>query len=123
VQYLTNEIRRPARGSSPRKRITSACCASCPDWDLHRSHKGAPLRRRRLAGSVACSTVSDIDYAPACTAASASRCPFDAHVLEPEFEYLSADRRLLHDKDKLGEWMDTVPEPEPLERGAQKGKK
>jgi hypothetical protein len=32
--------------------------------------------------------------------------------------------KLLHDKDKLGEWMDTVPEPEPLEIGAEvKGKK
>jgi NADH-quinone oxidoreductase subunit I len=30
----------------------------------------------------------------------------------------------LHDKDKLGEWMATVPSPEPLERGAEvKGKK
>ena len=25
---------------------------------------------------------------------------------------------LLHDKAKLGEWMETVPEPEPLEAGA-----
>ena len=51
-------------------------------------------------------------------------CPFDALFWSPEFEY--SERRiaeLLHDKDKLGEWMDTVPEPEPLERGAQKGKK
>ncbi len=31
---------------------------------------------------------------------------------------------LLHDKHKLGEWMATVPEPEPLELGAEvKGKK
>ena len=47
-------------------------------------------------------------------------CPFDALFWSPEFEYSEpriAD--LLHDKDKLGEWMETVPEPEPLEIGAE----
>ena len=29
---------------------------------------------------------------------------------------------MLHDKEKLGEWMATVPEPPPLEAGAQKKK-
>ena len=43
-------------------------------------------------------------------------CPFDALFWSPEFEYSeSRIADLLHDKDKLGEWMDTVPEPEPLE--------
>ena len=52
-------------------------------------------------------------------------CPFDALFWSPEYEY-SEPRiaELLHDKDKLGEWMETVPEPEPLEIGAEvKGKK
>jgi NADH-quinone oxidoreductase subunit I len=51
-------------------------------------------------------------------------CPFDALFWSPEFEYSEwkiAD--LLHDKDKLSEWMDTVPEAAPLEVGAQAGKK
>ena len=26
---------------------------------------------------------------------------------------------MLHDKDKLGEWMTSVPEPQPLEVGAE----
>ena len=46
-------------------------------------------------------------------------------VWSPEYEY-SEPRigALLHDKDKLGEWMQTVPSPEPLEVGAEvKGKK
>ena len=37
-------------------------------------------------------------------------CPFDALFWSPEYEYSEpriAD--LLHDKDKLGEWMETVP--------------
>ena len=52
-------------------------------------------------------------------------CPFDALFWSPEFEYSeSSIAELLHDKDKLGEWMETVPEPEPLEIGAEvKGKK
>jgi NADH-quinone oxidoreductase subunit I len=52
-------------------------------------------------------------------------CPFDALFWSPEFEYSEtriAD--LLHDKYTLGEWMASVPEPEPLEMGAEvKGKK
>ncbi len=46
-------------------------------------------------------------------------CPFDALFWSPEFEYSEFQiARLLHDKVKLGEWMATVPEPEPLEAGA-----
>jgi NADH-quinone oxidoreductase subunit I len=51
-------------------------------------------------------------------------CPFDALFWSPEYEYSEwkiAD--LLHDKDKLGEWMDTVPEAAPLEVGAETKKK
>ena len=42
----------------------------------------------------------------------------------PEYEY-SEPRiaKLLHDKKRLGEWMESVPEPEPLEAGAEVGKK
>ena len=47
-------------------------------------------------------------------------CPFDALFWSPEYEYSEphiAD--LLHDKDKLGEWMETVPEAPELEAGAE----
>ncbi len=38
----------------------------------------------------------------------------------PEYEYSEwSIAKLLHDKQKLGEWMDAVPEPEPLEIGAE----
>ena len=50
-------------------------------------------------------------------------CPFDALFWSPEYEYSEpriAD--LLHDKDKLGEWMETVPEAPELEAGAEKKK-
>jgi NADH-quinone oxidoreductase subunit I len=39
-------------------------------------------------------------------------CPFDALYWTPEFEYAEYDiRDLLHEKDRLGEWMLTVPPP------------
>ena len=47
-------------------------------------------------------------------------CPFDALFWSPEFEYSEpriAD--LLHDKTRLGEWMEAVPEPLALEVGAE----
>ncbi|MCE2532062.1 MAG: 4Fe-4S binding protein, partial [Acidimicrobiia bacterium] len=46
-------------------------------------------------------------------------CPFDALFWSPEFEYSEpriAD--LLHDADRLADWMETVPEFETYEPGA-----
>jgi NADH-quinone oxidoreductase subunit I len=45
-------------------------------------------------------------------------CPFDALFWSPEFEYADGDiRNLLHEKDKLGEWMRTVPPPDAVDTG------
>jgi NADH-quinone oxidoreductase subunit I len=39
-------------------------------------------------------------------------CPFDALYWTPEFEYSELDvLDLLHDKERLGAWMATVPQP------------
>ena len=46
-------------------------------------------------------------------------CPFDALHWSPEFEYAEIDiRDLLHEKDRLGEWMPTVPLPPALDEHA-----
>ena len=52
-------------------------------------------------------------------------CPFDALFWSPEYEYSEPSiADLLHDKSKLGEWMQTVAEAPELEAGAEKkGKK
>jgi NADH-quinone oxidoreductase subunit I len=43
-------------------------------------------------------------------------CPFDALHWSPEFEYSELDiRDLLHEKDRLGQWMPTVPPPPALD--------
>ena len=66
-----------------------------------------------------CSIVSLCMYCGICVEV----CPFDALFWSPEYEY-SENRigELLHDKQKLGEWMATVPPREPLEIGAEPGK-
>ena len=46
-------------------------------------------------------------------------CPFDALHWSPEFEYAELDiRDLLHEKERLGQWMPTVPVPPALDPGA-----
>ena len=46
-------------------------------------------------------------------------CPFDALHWSPEFEYAEFDiRDLTHEKDRLHEWMWTVPPPPALDPGA-----
>ena len=46
-------------------------------------------------------------------------CPFDALHWSPEFEYAELDiRDLLHEKDRLGAWMATVPAPPALDPGS-----
>ena len=43
-------------------------------------------------------------------------CPFDALHWSPEFEYAEYDiRDLTHEKDRLEEWMWTVPPPPALD--------
>lgn len=50
-------------------------------------------------------------------------CPFDALFWSPEFEYAETDiRDLTHERDKLREWMWTVPEPPALDPAAEEPK-
>ena len=105
------------------------CARECPDWCIFiEAHKylapprregGKPRQKNELDRF-------DIDfslcmYCGICV----DVCPFDALFWSPEYEYSEpriAD--LLHDKTKLGEWMETVPEAPELEAGAdKKGKK
>ena len=105
------------------------CARECPDWCIYiEAHKylapprregGKPRQKNALDRF-------DIDYSLCMYCGICVEvCPFDALFWSPEYEY-SEPRigALLHDKDKLGEWMLTVSPPEPLEVGAEvKGKK
>ena len=103
------------------------CARECPDWciyiDAHKeTHEPAAGGRARSA------KILDrfaIDFALCMYCGICVEvCPFDALFWSPEYEYSEphiAD--LLHDKDKLGEWMETVPEAPEFEAGADKKKK
>ena len=105
------------------------CGRSCPDWCIYieaHKEKRPPRRPGGRERTVNVLDRFDIDYALCMYCGICVEvCPFDALFWSPEFEYSEphiAD--LLHDKDRLGEWMATVPTPPPLEVGALvKGRK
>ena len=105
------------------------CARECPDWCIFiEAHKtlAPPRREGGKPRQVNKLDRFDIDYALCMYCGICVEvCPFDALFWSPEYEYSEpriAD--LLHDKVKLGEWMETVPEAPGLEAGAEKkGKK
>ncbi len=109
--------------------VCMLCVRSCPDWCIYiegHKEKAPPRRAGGKPRTVAALDRFDIDYALCMYCGICVEvCPFDALFWSPEYEYSEtriAD--LLHDKDKLGEWMETVPEAPELEVGAdKKGKK
>ena len=92
------------------------CARECPDWCIYiDSHKevvpatepGQRDRTRNVLDRFA------IDYSLCMYCGICIEvCPFDALFWSPEFEYAEFDIvDLLHEKDRLREWMWTVPEP------------
>ena len=103
--------------------VCMLCSRECPDWCIYiESHKetvpaakeGGRARTRNVLDRFAID-FSLCMYCGICVEV----CPFDALWWSPEFEYseYSIDA-LLHEKEKLREWADTVPPPPPLESGA-----
>ena len=95
--------------------VCMLCARECPDWCIYiDSHKeevvvpGAarPRQRNQLDRF-------DIDFSLCMYCGICIEvCPFDALHWTPEFEYAETDvLNLLHDKDRLGDWMQTVPQP------------
>ena len=96
------------------------CARECPDWCIYiDSHKetipsptpGGRDRQRNVLDRFAID-FSLCMYCGICIEV----CPFDALHWSPEFEYSELDiRDLLHEKDRLGQWMPTVPPPPALD--------
>ena len=95
--------------------VCMLCARECPDWCIYiDSHKeevvvpGAarPRQRNQLDRF-------DIDFSLCMYCGICIEvCPFDALYWTPEFEYSELDvLDLLHDKTRLGQWMQTVPPP------------
>ena len=101
------------------------CARECPDWCIYiDSHKetipastaGGRERQRNVLDNFSID-FSLCMYCGICIEV----CPFDALFWSPQFEYAETDiRDLLHDKERLGGWMETVPPPPALdERSAE----
>jgi NADH-quinone oxidoreductase subunit I len=96
------------------------CSRSCPDWCIYiEGHKEArapekPGGRVKVRAEL---DRFDIDYALCMYCGiCVDVCPFDALFWTPEYEYSETDMgNLLHDKERLGEWLSTVPEAPGLE--------
>ena len=100
------------------------CGRSCPDWCIYiEAHKelAPPRREGGKPRQVNKLDRFDIDYSLCMYCGICVEvCPFDALFWSPEYEYSEpriAD--LLHDKDRLGEWMETVPDFEAYEAGSR----
>jgi NADH-quinone oxidoreductase subunit I len=96
------------------------CSRSCPDWCIYiEAHKEAkapekPGGRVKVRAEL---DRFDIDYALCMYCGiCVDVCPFDALFWTPEYEYSELDLgNLLHDKERLVEWLSTVPEASGLE--------
>jgi NADH-quinone oxidoreductase subunit I len=95
--------------------VCMLCARECPDWciyiDSHKEEVVVPGAARARQHNVL--DRFDIDFALCMYCGICiEACPFDALYWTPEFEYAEHDvLNLLHDKDRLGAWMPTVPPP------------
>lgn len=99
------------------------CARECPDWCIYiDAHKetvpattpGGRERQRNVLDRFAID-FSLCMYCGICIEV----CPFDALFWSPQFEYAETDiRDLLHEKERLGGWMETVPPPPAPDAGA-----
>jgi len=100
--------------------VCMLCARECPDWCIYiEGHKeakgpakpGARVRTKNLLDRF------DIDYSLCMYCGICVEvCPFDALYWSPEYEYSEPDvADLLHNKEKLTEWLATVPDAPALE--------
>jgi NADH-quinone oxidoreductase subunit I len=104
--------------------VCMLCARECPDWCIYiegHNDKAPPRREGGKPRTINILDRFDIDYSLCMYCGICVEvCPFDALFWSPEYEYSElkiAD--LLHDKRRLGEWFETVPEPPALEAGSQ----
>ena len=107
--------------------VCMLCARECPDWCIYiDSHKetipappgGGRDRTRNMLDRFAID-FSLCMYCGICIEV----CPFDALEWSPEFEYAEFDiKNLLHEKDRLGEWVATIPAPVALDDAAEEPK-
>jgi NADH-quinone oxidoreductase subunit I len=95
--------------------VCMLCARECPDWciyiDSHKETIPAPPGGRERQRNVLDRFAIDFSLCMYC-GICIEACPFDALFWSPEFEYSELDiRDMTHEKERLGEWMATVPVP------------
>jgi len=107
--------------------VCMLCARECPDWCIYiDSHKetvpaAAPGGRER-SRNVLDRFAIDFSLCMYC-GICIEVCPFDALFWSPEFEYAETDiLELTHERDKLRDWMWTVPAPPALDPAAEEPK-
>jgi NADH-quinone oxidoreductase subunit I len=104
--------------------VCMLCARECPDWCIYiSSHKettpAGPEGGRERTRNVLDRFAIDFSLCMYC-GICIEVCPFDALEWSPEFEYAEYDiRDLLHEKDRLGQWFETVPAPVALDDAAE----
>ncbi len=99
------------------------CARECPDWciyiDSHKETLPAPEGGRPRQRNVLDRFAIDFSLCMYC-GICIEVCPFDALFWAPEFEYAEGDiRNLLHEKERLAEWVPSVPAPPRHEANAE----
>jgi NADH-quinone oxidoreductase subunit I len=103
--------------------VCMLCARECPVWCIAiESHK-EPVPPASPHGRPRSRNVLDrfaIDFALCMYCGICVEvCPFDALFWSPHFEYAATDASgLVHERDRLREWMWTVPSPPALDPGA-----
>ncbi|MDH3518533.1 MAG: 4Fe-4S binding protein [Acidimicrobiia bacterium] len=100
--------------------VCMLCARSCPDWCIyiegHKEEKAPdkPGGRVRVRATL---DRFDIDYALCMYCGICVEvCPFDALFWSPDYEYSEIHMgAMLHDMDRLQDWLTTVPEAPELE--------
>ncbi|RZE73703.1 NuoI/complex I 23 kDa subunit family protein [Streptomyces albidoflavus] len=106
--------------------VCMLCARECPDWCIYiDSHKETPPAApggRERSRNVLDRFAIDFSLCMYC-GICIEVCPFDALFWSPEFEYAETDiRDLTHERDKLRDWMWTVPAPPALVPAAEEPK-
>ena len=99
--------------------VCMICARECPDWCIHIDSHTETVQAEGAARPRQLNVLDRfaIDYGQCLYCGICVEvCPFDALFWSPEFEYAELDiRDLLHEKDRLGQWMATVPPPPALD--------
>ena len=100
--------------------VCMLCARQCPDWCIyiegHKEEKppDKPGGRVKVRATL---DRFDIDYALCMYCGICVEvCPFDALFWSPDYEYSELEMgKMLHDKDRLQDWLPTVPDAPALE--------